>query len=279
MSTTQTPSPSIDDTPLCQSDLLPEQPSVVIDSIDEGGLKQYIEDFTTRDMVPCHVNSFTDGQNVKFSVVFCSVNDPSQYTFLYAVSKRNLSKTSKAIRDTHSLQTLACYDNVRGKLRCAAVLGPTQKLTKFSIAMPYGNYQIQLLKRRKSKLAVFSRKVYVKKSANDLLVDVVYQRQSFSTSLQDLLTLNQLVRLVEANKQRGFYLADGNSRLHYGDVVYSALFTTQKYGKCNYKVLYNLSVGELYDVTIDLSKHGYHIKVIIPTTGQARTLYIAVFWH
>ena len=175
MFTTQTPSPSIDDTPLCQSDLLPEQPSVVIDSIDEGGLKQYIEDFITRDMVPCHVNSFTDGQNVKFSVVFCSVNDPSQYSSLYAVSKRNLSKTSKAIRDTHSLQTLACYDNVRGKLRCVAVLGPTQKLTKFSIAMPYGNYQIQLLKRRKSKLAVFSRKVYLKQSTNDLLVDVVYQ--------------------------------------------------------------------------------------------------------
>ena len=61
-------------------------------------------------------------------------------------------------------------------------------------------------------------------------------------------------------------------------MVYSTLFTTQKYGKCNYKVLYNLSVGELYDMTGDLSKHGYHIKVVIPTTGQARTLYIAVLF-
>jgi len=75
------------------------------------------------------------------------------------------------------------------------------------------------------------------------------------------------------------YLVDGNAHLDGKRLVYSAVFSSIKYGKCDYKVLYNVDAGQLYEREKDLAGQGYHISIIIPTTGDLTPLFIAVFWH
>ena len=147
---------------------------------------------------------------------------------------------------------------------------------KCDLHQSYNKYQQTLLKRQKSKHAVIQRKLYFDDS-NKLVVDVCYQK-GISMSLHDQTDLRSLIQAIERNEQRGFYLTDGNARLVGTEMVYSAVFTTRKYGDCDYLVVYNVDAPQLYERERSLSKKGYHITTVIPTTGQLTPLFIAVFW-
>ena len=73
---------------------------IVLDGISESELKYYTEYYEIKNMVLYHVNEFTN-QNIKFSIVLCSVYVASQCTVLCAVSEKNISQASKAIRDMY----------------------------------------------------------------------------------------------------------------------------------------------------------------------------------
>ena len=113
-----------------------------------------------------------------------------------------------------------------------------------------------------------------------VFVDVCYQRnRPYTVALQDRIDQASIVQTVQKNEQRGYYLTDGNARLEGDRIVYSAVFSTQTYGKCDYRVIYNVDALQLYERERALSRDGYHITTIIPTTGDLTPLYIAVFWR
>ena len=113
-----------------------------------------------------------------------------------------------------------------------------------------------------------------------VFVDVCYQRnRPYVVALQDRIDQASIVQTVQRNEQRGYYLTDGNARLEGDRMVYSAVFSTQKYGSCDYRVIYNVDALQLYERERALSRDGYHITTIIPTTGNLTPLYIAVFWR
>ena len=126
---------------------------------------------------------------------------------------------------------------------------------------------------------VFQCKIYY--DNKNLVVDTCYrkeEKQEFFVSLHDGTDIRSLIQTVERNEERGLYLTDGNARLFRGDIVFSAVFSTVKYGSCDYKVVYNVDAPQLYERGVHLAKQGYHVTSIIPTTGNLTPQFIVIFW-
>ena len=140
----------------------------------------------------------------------------------------------------------------------------------------YAAYQNSLVKRQERGFRVAQRKIYL--DGTTVLVDVCYQKK-IVVSLHDSTDLNTLRQTVERNKQRGLYLTDGNARIVGTEIFFSAVFTTKKYGSCDYRVIYNVDASQLYERERMYNQNGYHITTIIPTTGELTPLFIAVFWR
>jgi len=66
---------------------------IVLDEISKSELKHYTEYYEIKNMVLYHVNEFTN-QNIRFSIVLCSVYVASQCSVCICVCE-----ASKAIRD------------------------------------------------------------------------------------------------------------------------------------------------------------------------------------
>ena len=97
-------------------------------------------------------------------------------------------------------------------------------------------------------------------------------------SLHDGTDLRTLAQVIDRNKERGLYLSDGNARNDGTRMIFSAVFTTKKYGNCDYLVLHNLDALQLYERERRLRQDGYHVTAVIPTTGDLTPLFMAVFW-
>jgi len=69
------------------------------------------------------------------------------------------------------------------------------------------------------------------------------RNKEFSVSLYDQIDHNTLIQTSERNEQCGLYLVDGNAYLDENRLVYSAIFSSIKYGKCNLKFCTMLMLG------------------------------------
>jgi len=144
------------------------------------------------------------------------------------------------------------------------------------LRVPYNEYQQKLSKFQKEGVRVYRRTIYL--DGRDLFVNAIFRQADYGVSLRDGIDLRGLVQLIERNKERGFFLADGNARLEGGEVIYSAVFTTERFGNCEYIVEYNLDALQLFNRERQYARRGCHITVIIPNTGSITPQYIAVFW-
>lgn len=220
-----------------------------------------------------------------FSAVFSRVDNASACTILTSATVNEVTRATKKLKNNR-IVSVACYVDGSNK-RCIAVFCPKkQKCTNrksrtlpkvvCSFSQKYAAYQSILRKRYNKGFRVSRRKIYL--DGTKLLVDVCY-RKGITVSLHDGTDLRTLIQTVERNQQRGLYLADGNARMVGTRMVFSAVFTTTKYGSCGYRVLYNVDALRLYEQERVLNQDGYHITTIIPTTGDLTPLFIAVFWR
>ena len=124
---------------------------------------------------------------------------------------------------------------------------------------------------------VFHCKIYTEGSR--VFVDVCFQRNTpYTVAFNDVINIRNLVQTIERNEQRGFYLTDGNARLEGNNMVYSAVFSTQTYGTCDYRVIINVDALQLFERERVLARDNYQMTAIIPTTGNLTPQFIAVFW-
>lgn len=212
-------------------------------------------------------------------MIFCTpiLLEFPDYRIVYNATRSQLRDMSDALSATHMIETLGCYFNEAGRYRCVAVFRPGNSANQIVyIRMRYDEYQQRLLRHLDEGFNVYRRKIY--NDNGDLKVDVIFQNE-YSVSVRDAVDISTLHQLVEGNQQRGLYLADGNARLEGGEIIYSAVFTTQRYGNntCEYRVDFNLDALQLFNLERDIAPR-CHILVIIPTTGNITPLYTAVFW-
>lgn len=221
-----------------------------------------------------------------FSMVFSRVDNASACTVLTSATNKQIKDTTKRLKRSHRVVTMACYLKGNNK-RCIAVYCPrkqkcggsgTRTLPNLvcTLAQKYSAYQNSLQNRHEKGFRVAQRKIYL--DGTTLLVDVCYQKK-ITVSLHDAVDLNTLRQTVERNEERGLYLTDGNARMVGTQMVFSAVFTTKKYGSCDYRVIYNVDASQLYERERMYNQNGYHITAIIPTTGDLTPLFIAVFWR
>ena len=219
-------------------------------------------------------------------MVFSRVDNASACTVLTSATTRQVADTTKRLRKSHRIVTATCYLKGNSK-RCIAVFCPkkqkcgrrgTRTLPRLScnLAQKYDGYQNSLVKQREKGFRVCQRKIYL--DGTTLLVDVCYQKKII-VSLYDSIDLKTLIDIIKRNKQRGLYLTDGNARITGFGMVFSAVFTTKRYGSCDYHVIYNVDASQLYERERMYNQNGYHITAIIPTTGELTPLFIAVFWR
>ena len=245
-----------------------------------------VEEAKRFNTVPSHIAVYEDDLDMLFSMVFSRVDNASACTVLTSATTRQVADTTKSLRKSHRIVTATCYLKSNSK-RCIAVFCPkrqkcggrgTRTLPSLScnFAQKYAAYQNSLVKRQERGFRVAQRKIYL--DGTTLLVDVCYQKK-IVVSLHDSTNLNTLRQTVERNKQRGLYLTDGNARIVGTEMVFSAVFTTKKYGSCDYRVIYNVDASQLYERERMYNQNGYHITTIIPTTGELTPLFIAVFWR
>ena len=271
------------DPPPCKGRRLPNNLPFYFERFYEGELDYFVKDGRKRNVVPSHISAYRDDTNMLFSMVFSRVKNATACEVLSSASPKQVKDKTKALKKTHRIQTASCYFNDNNKLKCIAVFCPKKEVpsTKCDLHQSYTDYQNKLIKQQDKGNKVFYRKIYFK--GKDLVVDVCYQKEQrnkeFGVSLYDQIDHNTLIQTIERNEQRGLYLADGNARLDGNRLVYSAVFSSIKYGKCDYKVLYNADAGQLYERERALADQGYHISTIIPTTGNLTPLFIAVFWR
>ena len=218
-------------------------------------------------------------------MVFSRVNNASACVILSSPSTtvKDVTDKAKEMRKTHRMQTGSCYLNANNKVRCIAVFCPKKDVpnTVCDLHQSYASYQSRLIKQQERGFKVYQRKVYL--DGGRVFVDVCYRKESknrpFSVALNDQVDLSSLIQTTQRNEQRGFYLTDGNARLVGNQVIYSAVFSTVKYGNCDYRVVYNLDAMQLYERERALAQDGYHITAIIPNTGNLTPQFIAVFWR
>ena len=247
-----------------------------------GELEEFIEEGRKRNRVPCHMNTYHDSQDTLFSMIFYSVPDASQYEIEHGLSTRNLNRRANELRKTHRIHNFVCYNDDRDRFRCVAVFEPvtrqqrrTEK-TDLMINVPYNEYQQRLLALQDQEMQVLRRNIY--SSGGDLSVNAIFRSPGYAVSLRDGIDISGLVQLIERNRERGFFLADGNARMDGDQVIYSVVFTTQRFGNCDYRVEYNLDALQLFNREQQYAKDDCHISVVIPNTGSLTPQFIAVFW-
>ena len=212
-------------------------------------------------------------------MIFSRVKNASACIILTTATTKQVTEKTKEIRRTHRIKTASCYRNANNKLRCIAVFCPKKEVpnTQCNLHQSYSNYQNGLIQQQGRGFTVFQRKIYMEGSR--VFVDVCYQKnRPFTVALNDSTDIRNLVSTIERNEQRGFYLTDGNARLERNNIVYSAVFSTQRYGTCDYRVISNVDALQLFERDRVLAQDGYHLTTIIPTTRNLTLQFIAVFW-
>jgi len=268
--------------PPCKGDPLPSTTPLFFERFYLGELENFIEDGKKRNRIPCHMNSYRDTRDTLFSMIFCSVPDVSQYEIEHGLSTRNLNRRVNELRKTHRIHNFVCYNEEKDRLRCVAVFEPVTRRqrrtenTELMINVPYEEYQQRLLVLKDQGMQVLRRNIY--SFGGDLTVSAILRSPGHAVSLHDGIDLRSLVQLIERNKERGLFLADGNARMDGNQVVYSVVFTSQRFGKCDYRVEYNLDTLQLFNRERLYAREGCHISVVIPNTGSLTPQYIAVFW-
>ena len=230
--------------------------------------------------VPSHINVYRDDTDLLFSMIFTRVENASACTILTAATTREVSQKTNELRSTHRIRTGSCYRDANNQPRCVVVFCPRNEVRPMqcNFHQTYADYQNRLFVQHGRGYSVFQRKIYMENDG--AFVDVCYQRNTpYVVSLQDRIDPANLFQTVQKNEQLGYYLTDGNARMEGDRMVYSAVFSTQKYGSCDYRVIYNVDALQLYERERALSRDGYHITTIIPTTGNLTPQYIAVFWR
>lgn len=272
--------------PACKGTCLPARRPIYFERFYLSEIDDLVAEANRFNAVPSHITVYEDDLDMLFSMVFSRVDNASACTVLTSSTTKQVSDTTKRLRRTHRIVTATCYLKGNSK-RCIAVFCPkkqkcggrgSRNLPNLSckFAQRYGAYQNSLIKRHQKGFRVTQRKIYL--DGTTLLVDVCYQKK-ITVSLHDSFDLSALRQTVERNKQRGLYLTDGNARMDGTRMVFSAVFTTKKYGSCDYRVIYNVDASQLYERERMYNQNGYHITTIIPTTGQLTPLFIAVFWR
>ena len=210
-------------------------------------------------------------------MIFClvAVREFPDYIILRNVTRRRVLRMSTDLSTTHMLETLGCYFAVDERYRCIAVFRPGSSVNQtVHVRINYDEYQQRLLNHLDRGFNVHQRKIYY--NNGDLKVDCIFER-GFRVSVRDAIDVRSLHQLVEANQQRGLYLAEGNARLEDGEVKYSVVFNSQTFGNCEYRVDFNLDALQLFNLERQLAPR-CHITVIIPNTGSLTPQYIVVFW-
>ena len=269
------------DPPPCEGSSLPGR-TIYFERFYEEEIDDFIADGRRLNTVPAFINVYRDDSDLLFSVIFTRVKNALACILLTAATRRQVSRQASELSGTHRIKTCICYLTANNKVRCFVVFCPKREIprTQCNLYQPYADYQIRLLEQqqRNPRYTVFQRKIYTENGGR--FVDVCYQRNApYIVTLHDSIDPANLVQTVQRNQQRGFYLTDGNARMEGNRMVYSAVFSTQTYGNCDYRVIYNVDALQLYERERALSRDGYHITAIIPTTGNLTPLYVAVFWR
>ena len=273
------------DPPPCEGTPLPIRSPFYLERFYEVEINDFISDGRRLNAVPSYINPYRDDQDLLFSMVFSRVNNASACVILSSpnTTVSDVTQQRKKIRRTHRIQTASCYLNAENNTRCIAVFCPKEELpnTQCDLHQSYRDYQNELVRRQGRGFKVYQRKIYL--DGGRIFVDVCYRKelenQPFSVSLNDQIDLSNLIQTIQRNEQREFYLTDGNARLVGNQVIYSAVFSTVKYGNCDYRVVYNLDAVQLYERERAFAQDGYHITAIIPNTGNLTPQFIAVFWR
>ena len=253
--------------------------SFYFERIYEDEIDDFIGDGRRLNTVPLYINVYRDDSDLLFSMIFSRVENVSACTILTRATRKRVSRKTKEISKTHQIKTAVCYHNAKNKLRCIAVFCPKKEVptTQCDLHQSYSKYQNKLIQQQGKRFTVFQRKIYTEGSR--VFVDVCYQRnRPYTVALYDVIDIRNLVQTIEQNEQRGFYLTDGNAHLEGNNMVYSAVFSTQRYGTCDYRVISNVDALQLFEREKVLARDGYQLTTIIPTTGNLTPQFIAVFW-
>ena len=266
-------------TPTCGGTELPPSSPFFFERFYLAELEDFINDGLSRRRIPCHINVYQDNQDQLFSMIFClvAVQEFPDYIVVHNASRRQVLQMSNDLSTTHMLETFGCYFAIATdeRYRCIAVFRPGSSVNQtVHIRINYDEYQQRLLNHIDRGFNVHQRKIYYDNEG--LKVDCIFER-GFRVSVRDAIDIRSLHQLVEANQQRGLYLADGNARLEDGEVKYSVVFNSQTFGNCEYRVDFNLDALQLFNLERQIAPR-CHITVIIPNTGSLTPQYIAVFW-
>lgn len=271
------------DPPPCKGKGLPDRRPVYFERLYEDDIDYFVSDGRRLNAVPSYINPYKDDSDLLFSIIFSRVKNASACVVVSSVTTKAVAEKTKELKKTHRIKTASCYYNADNKLRCIAVFCPKREvpLTECSLHQSYFDYQNKVIKQQERGYKVFQRKLYYKDGT--YFVDVCYQKESkknpLIVSLSDKGDIRSLTQMIQRNEQRGLYLTDGNARMERNRMEYSAVFSTVKYGSCDYQVLYNLDALQLYDRERALARDNYHLTAIIPTTGSLTPQFIAVFWR
>ena len=183
-----------------------------------------------------------------FQMVFCRVENASASIILTAATTKQVSQKTRELKRTHRIKTAVCYRNANNRLRYIVVfcLRREVPITKCNLHQSYSKYQSNLIQQQRKGFTVFQCKIYTEGSC--VFVDVSYQiNRPYTVALSDVIDIRNLVQTRERNEQHGFYLTDGNARLEGNNMVYSAVFSTQRYGTCDYRVISNVDALQLFE--------------------------------
>ena len=266
------------DPPPCEGAALPSR-SFYFERFYEDEIDDFIGDGRRLNLVPCYINVYRDDSDVLFSMIFGRVKNASACIILTAATTREVSQKTKELRKTHRIKTAACYRNANNRLRCIAVFCPRREvpLTKCYLHQSYSKFQSNLIRCQQKGYTVFQCKIYTEGSR--VFVDVCFRRNTpYTVAFSAVINIRNLVQTIKRNEQRGFYLTDGNARLEGDNMVYSAVFSTQRYGTCDYRVISNVDALQLFERERVLARDNFQLTTIIPTTGNLTPQFIAVFW-
>ena len=266
--------------PPCKGIALPSSTPFFFERFYLEELPEFILDGKKRGRIPCYINVYRDTIDLLFSMIFCRVPDVSKYEIVEGVSRRQLSKMAKQFKKCRVI-TLVCYYKGRNLLyiavfECLSKRQFKAQKTEYLLNVPYDEYQQRLLQFQENDIHVYRRNIYL--NGGNLFVNAIFRRADYGVSLRDGINLNTLIQVTERNKERGFFLADGNARMEGEQVIYSVVFTTERYGNCECRVEYNVDALQLFNREQQYARQGCHITVLIPNTGSLTPQYIAVFW-
>ena len=264
---------------------MPSRRPFYLERFYEEEIEDFVSDGRRLNTVPSYINAYKDDRDILFSMIFSKVSNASACIVLSSPSTtvNDVTQKTEEMRETHRIQTASCYLNSESNVRCIAVFCPKEEVpnTVCDLHQSYHDYQNKLVQQQHRGFKVYQRKIYM--DGGRIFVDVCYreelENQPFSVALIDQIDLSNLIQTIQRNEQRGFYLTDGNARLVGNQVVYSAVFSTVKYGSCDYRIVYNLDALQLYERERAYAQDGYHITTIIPNTGSLTPQFIAVFWR